>query len=727
MYEEQGDDDEEEEIKHRKGGGHATHDHDCSSEVEDQMEDDLGTDLESFEESLAREDDGASTSFDESEVGNESLSDDDESDEEQAHEASDRSQHSEDTESKNVETSGKYVPPSLRRQVSTGDQGSVLSAEEQKLRRAAKGLLNRLGDNNIEQVVSEIEALYRQYTRAQATTCLTSLVLDTISSGDNMGDTFIVLYAALVASLHRIVGVEFGAHLVQELVERFLRHYEAAREVEQEDLAVGKESRNLAALLASLYNLGVLACPLMYDIIRLLLGMQPGQSDRRVMGELDTDLLLKIVKLCGAQLRYDDPSSLKAIAHLAQEQQEQQIEAGSVSTRSKFMLESLNDLRNNRSRTTTANAGAEALTKMRKYLGGLSKKHTVRTQEPLRVGLEDLRNVDKRGKWWLVGAAWSGYDFSSKDDDPAYEPVKKAAKIENREEESSKMVELARQHGLNTATRQQIFVTLLSSQDYLDAVQRLLALTHKKATQRREVVRVLLHCLGREPTFNPYYVVVGSRLAREDGRGTQITMQYCLWDFLRRLGEKGVGGQSILSQEEADDGYDDDENQEATSSFGKMGESRSDNEVAYIARTYGWWMAKGAVGLDALRAVDFTALRRGRVFLQLLIIHLLLSVHVDSPVRTLTSSALTDSVQSRQAVEMVFVHGTRANQRVAQGLMVFFETHLKPKQCRTLAKELGAAERTVEALLYSRSVAFETVRVGARMAADNDGGMDVDL
>ncbi|MCO5596864.1 hypothetical protein L7F22_050934 [Adiantum nelumboides] len=120
---------------------------------------------------------------------------------------------------------------------------------------------------------------------------------------------------------------------------------------------------------------------------------------------------------------------------------------------------------------------------------GLSRKRTVRTQEPLRVGLEDLRNVDKRGKWWLEQGqtAWA------------------------REAKQEKLLEIARQHGMNTAVRQSIFVILISSHDYLDCVERLQSLKFSKDSQRREVVRVLLSCIGSERTFNPYYAVLANR------------------------------------------------------------------------------------------------------------------------------------------------------------------------------------------------------------------------
>lgn len=713
---------------------------------EEAMSDDMDNLLEDLE-GEDDEDEEFSSEYDEEE-GESELDDLDDSESEQLEEeeasedsvvaTSENASSAQTTtqEATTTQTPGKYIPPALRRKMEQS-QSETISAEEQKLQRAIKGLLNRFGENNLEIIIGEIEELYRQSSRAQVTNYLTKLVLETIALNDNIGDTLVVLYAALITSLHRIVGVEFGAHFIQEMIDLLLKQYGAANASESNDTtetSSGKQARNLIALMASLYNLNVIACPLMYDVIRLLLGVEKDKKQTQsIMTELDVDLLLKVVKLCGAQLRHDDPTSLKSIISIAQEQQQKQAQNGqSVSMRAKFMLESMSDLRNNRSRATTASVGAESLTKMRKFLGNLSKKHTIRTQEPLRVGLEDLRNVEKRGKWWLVGAAWAGYDFTSKEGSEKANlkdanKIKKSNKdLDSLETKEDNIVQLARQHGMNTAIRQQIFVTLLSSQDYLDAVHRLLTMTHKKATQRREIVRVLLHCLAREPAFNPYYVVVGSRLANEDERGTKITMQYCLWDFMRKLGEKSVGGQSILSRQEEEDESDleEDEN-ESTLAFGGEKGMASEQGMSNVARTYGWWMAKGSLTMEALRAVDFTMIRKGIPFVQLLIIHILLSISATSPVQTLMTSkgnsSQADTSKKQKAVETLFVQGTRANQRLAQGLLIFMEQHLTSKKCQTLAiTKLGLSNDQVASLLKSRMTALETVRVGARLAANDD-------
>lgn len=76
----------------------------------------------------------------------------------------------------------------------------------------------------------------------------------------------------------------------------------------------------------------------------------------------------------------------------------------------------------------------------------------------------------------------------------------------------------------------------------------------------------------------------------------QITLQYCLWDFLRELGEKTVGGEEMVK------GITDD---------GGVAKSVSSRRVGNLARLYAWCVAKDALSLTILK-VRSPALSDGR-------------------------------------------------------------------------------------------------------------------
>lgn len=136
----------------------------------------------------------------------------------------------------------------------------------------------------------------------------------------------------------------------------------------------------------------------------------------------------------------------------------------------------------------------------------------------MNVSLEDLRNVDKRGKWWLVGSAWAGdplVDRQQQVDEPLELDLAQDDEASISEDKAKALLKLAKRQGMNTDVRRSIFVVLMSSevgpirrfstllgdnvllrfQDYVDACDRL---NHLKINdqQRPEIVRVLLHCLS---------------------------------------------------------------------------------------------------------------------------------------------------------------------------------------------------------------------------------------
>ena len=80
-----------------------------------------------------------------------------------------------------------------------------------------------------------------------------------------------------------------------------------------------------------------------------------------------------------------------------------------MSGRTKFMIETITDLKNNKIKAAASVNGVaiEHITRMRKAIGALNSRN-VRASEPLRIGRQDIKDIERRGKWWLVGASWKG-------------------------------------------------------------------------------------------------------------------------------------------------------------------------------------------------------------------------------------------------------------------------------------------------------------------------------
>lgn len=548
-------------------------------------------------------------------------------------------------------------------------------------------------------------------------------------------DTFVVVHAALVAALYRVVGLEFAAGFVQEVTDDILKHHAALRSRATGDVAAvegeadegeatGKELSNLMSLAAHLYNLQVIACPLIYDFIRLLLGSEQTSSP---VSEADVDTLLRVIKTCGQQLHHDDPSSLKQIASLAKERtavqrgssdhQSDQASAAAPSSRMKFMLETLDNLNKTAAKSVRKQkeldrSTSEAMvTSMRRYLSGMDKKRTLRSHgQPMRVVLKDLQEAETRGKWWLIGAAWKGQrdqaadDAVIGDDDPgsvhgvtamSSAPSKRPRTNgdgTDGDSANADLFALARQQGMNTDSRRLIFVTLLDpgNDSYSAAAQRLLTLSLSDL-QRREVVRVILHCLSREQVYNPYYCLVGWKLGCDD-TSTRITMQFALWDYLREIGEKSVGGRSVVRDAESDGQDADFDDPQET----KDAASTSTTRLWHMSRCYGWWIAKGALSLSVLRTIDFASLQSAKAvnFLRLLFLHMLLSCQTQNPLLRFKSHVGDgDAAVQRQhqaAIEQLFLRGTKGLTDLVRGLHFFFATQLKEQDVEELIGVDGA-------------------------------------
>lgn len=100
--------------------------------------------------------------------------------------------------------------------------------------------------------------------------------------------------------------------------------------------------------------------------------------------------------------------------------------------------------------------------------------------EPLRVSLSDLLSADKKGKWWLVGAGWSGNPLveleQQREQAKSSEKTGKSGNKEEDKDSEAALLELARKQGMNTDVRRGVFVVLMTS----EVSEMLLFMSYKK-------------------------------------------------------------------------------------------------------------------------------------------------------------------------------------------------------------------------------------------------------
>jgi len=233
--------------------------------------------------------------------------------------------------------------------------------------------------------------------------------------------------------------------------------------------------------------------------------------------------------------------------------------------------------------------------------------------EPLRIGLRDIQDSDKRGKWWLVGASWAGNTSSNETNESGVSLIHKAHKHDSMgtKNGSSDLVQLAREQRMNTDIRRAIFITIMSASDYRDAYLRLMKLKLKKV-QELEIPKVIIHCSNAEKHYNPYYTLIAKSLCND--RKLRMAFQFSLWDLFKRLGEAN----------DNDDAVGDNGDEELLDT----------RQLVNQAKMFGVLIIEGGIGLSVLKNLNLRYLQpKTKMFVEVLLVTVLLHTQLQSPIR----------------------------------------------------------------------------------------------
>ncbi|EMP34219.1 Nucleolar MIF4G domain-containing protein 1 [Chelonia mydas] len=383
-----------------------------------------------------------------------------------------------------------YVPPAARRVDETMDDKK--REELGRLKKTVKGLINRLSEPNLASISGQLEELYMTNSRKDMNETLTDVLMNACVTAAVMPVRLMMEHVLLVSILHHTVGIEVGAHFLEAVVRKFDEFYKSDTE--------GKECDNLFALIGHLYNFHVVHSLLIFDILKTLVS---------TFTEKDIELILLLLKNVGFSLRKDDALALKDLISESQNKANAVGKKFQDQSRIRFMLETMLALKNNDMRKIPG-YDPEPAQKLLKLQRTLVHNSGSGRETQLRVSLESLLNADQVGRWWIVGSSWSGAPMidgtSSKTQHKL--PVGKM---------SSKILELARKQRMNTDIRRNIFCVLMSSEDFLDAFEKLLKLGLKDQ-QEREIVHVLVDCCLQEKTYNPFYAYLANKFCEYDRR-----------------------------------------------------------------------------------------------------------------------------------------------------------------------------------------------------------------
>ena len=255
-----------------------------------------------------------------------------------------------------------------------------------------------------------------------------------------------------------------------------------------------------------------------------------------------------------------------------------------LSVRTKFMVETMNNLKDNRMKTGIAAStiASDHTIRMKKTLGTLNTQN-IKASEPLQIGLKDLRNSEKRGKWWLVGASYKDISQEDNHQDDSNQGSLGTQPQENNmaKSASTDLVRLAREHRMNTDVRRSIFVAVMSATDYKDAYNRISKLRLKRS-QELEIPRVLTHCASAEESYNPFYSLISRNFCSE--RRLRVAFQFSLWNLFKRIGG-----------DREDNGEDSEEN-------GK--DELQLRSLVNLAKFFGVLIAEDGIGVGVLKVIS---------------------------------------------------------------------------------------------------------------------------
>ncbi|KAJ7537538.1 hypothetical protein O6H91_11G010400 [Diphasiastrum complanatum] len=393
----------------------------------------------------------------------------------------------------------KYVPPHLR--------GGSGSAEHIRVQRQIRGLLNRLSEVNVESITSDVSDAIQAHGRRLVGQIVTTEIMGACCRGPRGNEQYAAVFAAFVAGITSLVGMDFGANFVAALASSLEEEYG-----KKDGLAV----RNLTLLISFLYTFSLLASDMIFDLL--------GQLSRR-FEELDVATILQLLQTCGIGLRNQDPSTMKEFIMTIQQRSIELKESFSslsdektegINKRVKFMLEAICEIKNNKRRSKDEPAHHARL---KKWL----QKLRVEDVQLRSVSWKTLIDPEKKGQWWLPG--------SSKDTDVDHVTDIVDA-MDTGAAEAEKMLKLAVSQRMNTDARRAIFCIIMTGEDYIDAFEKLLRMK-LPGKQDREIIRVILECCLQEIVFNKYYVLLTSKLCQHD-KNHKFTLQVSyilLWNI----------------------------------------------------------------------------------------------------------------------------------------------------------------------------------------------------
>lgn len=304
-----------------------------------------------------------------------------------------------------------------------------------------------------------------------------------------------------------------------------------------------KYANNLLLLMMFLYALRIVHHGLITEILTDLgsvLSSLSEKAENSLACEGVVELLVSVFENVGVQLNQDDPEAMRSAVISVTDMNK--IAAMKGNKRMQYLLDAAAELKSNKSKRNPSPM-METIAKLRKWLGSVKNYLGSKPGDScLHITLNDFLNADVKGRWWKAGAAWSGRTSENGLGHKGETVTMATGRTDVCElssaatsSEHTQLLALAAKMRMNTPTRRDIFVVMMSSMDPIDAYERLTRLD-LRGKQDREIVKVLMECCGQEKSYNSFYTELANILC-EQNRQHKSTFQFAFWDALKTLSE----------------------------------------------------------------------------------------------------------------------------------------------------------------------------------------------
>ncbi|KAL4459343.1 hypothetical protein ABPG74_017956 [Tetrahymena malaccensis] len=395
---------------------------------------------------------------------------------------------------------------------------------------------NRLSETNIDIIFKEILDNFQSNAKNLVTPILADIFMKTTIEPVKVMQHIMASNTVVVSAIHQIYDNECFGPVMKSLLNLYseIIQNKDALESELEEDSIHEDSlfnklRNITIVFSYFYIFDDVSIDFISGYLEHLL---------QNINQRTIEALLILVQHVGAKIRQDNPQILKNIIDNTKVKVDEystklKAQGKQVPKKIEFVMLTLNDIRLNKKLKT------DPVQRLNFFMNWLKKniiqkmKLTKRTfPVDFKFAYNSKRDTPRWYSYFETGAY--RHDQNEKGEDGNEEFENRDSDFSHLTEETKRKLEqLAIKCRMTTDTRKRIFMLVMSSEDYVDAAQRILKLkVVKKSSQ--EVAVVVIQCCVQEKKFNPFYSHLTQKLIEINPK-IKFSFQYALWDQFKTI------------------------------------------------------------------------------------------------------------------------------------------------------------------------------------------------